>query len=202
MIVSRLKKTLPRPLKRLLRRVWQNSWESVRYQLLVKNLPAGRISHVIFVCKGNICRSAFAEYYLRRQLPNGILRVESCGIDVDQGIFSPPEAVNIAKDYQLDLQSHRSKGLASLDVNNADLIIPMEYGQYLRLKTLYPAQTGKIYLLRHFAPWPERFFCNINDPYGAGLNEFRRCFRRIKRALDGLKSCLAAGAEQVVRSVK
>ena len=200
MIVSRLKKTLPRPLKRLLRRAWQNSWESVRYHLLAKNIPAGCINHVIFVCKGNICRSAFAEYYLRRQLPNGVLTVESCGIDVDQGIFSPPEAVKIAKDYQLDLESHRSKGLASLDVTNADLIIPMEYRQYLQLKALYPAQTGKIHLLSRFAPWPERLFCNINDPYGAGVKEFRRCFRRIIRALEGLKSHLAAGAVQVARS--
>jgi len=187
MMLSRLKNMLPRPLKRSVRRAWQNSCESVQYQLLAKNIPAGRIGHVIFVCKGNICRSAFAEYYLRQQLPEATLRVESCGIDVDQGLFSPPEAVKVAGEYQLGLESHRSKGLASVDIHNADLIVPMEYRQYLQLKAMYPGETSKIRLLRDFAPWPERLVCNINDPYGAGEKEFRRCFGRLKRAIDGLK---------------
>jgi protein-tyrosine phosphatase len=191
MMLSILKKMLPRPLKRSMRRAWQNTRESVQYQLLTKNLPTGRIGHVIFVCKGNICRSAFAEYYLRQQFPDGTLRIESCGIDVDQGLFSPPEAVKVASEYRLGLESHQSKGLACVDIHNADLIVPMEYRQYLQLKALYPSETSKIRLVRDFAPWPERLNCNINDPYGAGEREFRRCFWRLKRALDGLK-CHAA----------
>ncbi|WP_298435839.1 hypothetical protein [Geobacter sp.] len=191
MILSRLKNMVPHPLKRATRQVLQNVWESTRYLLSVKNFDDGRISHVIFVCKGNICRSAFAEYYLRRQIPEGALKIESCGLDVDQGIFSPAEAVCIAREFNVDLKLHRSKSFACCDVNNADLILPMEYRQYLRLRAIFPGEKGKIRLLRDFAPWPERLCCNINDPFGSGENEFRRCFRRLQRALDGLKSHLA-----------
>lgn len=194
-MLGRLKRMLPGPLKRAGRRALQNAWESVRYRFLVKDFNDGRIGHVIFVCKGNICRSAFAEYYLRRLSPDGAIRIESCGLDVDQGVFSPPEAVSVAKEFQLDLGVHRSKGVASCDVNNADLILPMEYGHYLRVRAMFPDVKSKIRLLRDFAPWPERIICNINDPYGGDENEFRRCFRRLQRALDGLKSHLAIAVD-------
>jgi protein-tyrosine phosphatase len=147
--------------------------------------------HIIFVCKGNICRSAFAEHYLRRQVPDGTLRIESCGLDVDQGTFPPAMAVRVAREFGLDLALHRSKGLVACDVHNADLVLPMEFWQYLRLTAMFPDEKGKIRLLRDFAPWPVRLFCNIHDPYGFGENEFRRCFRRLQKALDGLKNHLS-----------
>jgi protein-tyrosine phosphatase len=192
MVLSGLKRIIPRLLKRGMRRAMQNVWDSARYHLSVQRFDGGRISHVIFVCKGNICRSAFAEYYLRQHIPDGEIRIESCGLDVDQGIFSPPEAVGIAKEFQLDLELHRSKGFASCDFNNADLILPMEYDQYRRLIRMFPGEDRKIRLLRDFSPWPERIFCNINDPFGSGENEFRRCFGKLKRAIDGVANLLGS----------
>jgi len=170
-----------------MKRGFQNAWDSARYRCAGKNFDNGSWRHVILVCKGNICRSAFAEYYLKREIPAEIYRVESCGLDVDQGLYSPPEAVSVAKEFKLDLELHRSKGLSSCDVHNADLILPMEFGQYLRLKAMFPNHHNKIRLLRDFAPLPDRLLCNIEDPYGANETEFRRCFKQLQRALDGLK---------------
>ena len=193
-MLRRLKALLPRSLKRSVTRLYRNIQESFAYQLAK---PAGaphRITHVVFVCKGNICRSAFAEYYLRSILDEGHenIRIESCGLDVDQGFVSPPEAVQAAREFGLDLTGHRSKGAAACDLRNADLIVPMEYGHYRRLLALYPQYKDKIRLLRDFAPWPQRIFCNIHDPYGLGLKEFRRCFRMIHFSLDGLRDRRAA----------
>lgn len=191
MIWSKLKQLVPQPLKRVLRRSLQNACESVRYRCFRKSFDNGSRLHVIFVCKGNICRSAFAEHYLRREVPEGAHKIESCGLDVDQGLFSPPEAVCIAKEFGLNLELHQSKGLAACDVHNADLILPMEFRQYLRLRAMFPREQRKIRLLRDFAPWPDRLLCNIEDPYGSNENEFRRCFKRLQRALDGLKRHMA-----------
>lgn len=191
MIWNVLKHIFPRPLKRCLRRALQNGSDSARYWIYRKKFDSGNKRHVIFVCKGNICRSAFAEYYLRRAVPDASHRIESCGLDVDQGIFPPPEAVCVAKEFDLDIELHRSRGLASCDVHHADLILPMEFRQYKRLIAMFPGEQKKIRLLRDFAPWPYRILCNIEDPYGSGEREFRRCFRRIQMALDGLKNHLA-----------
>lgn len=187
-----LKRVIPKPVKRVLKRGLQNVVDSARYHHAKGNYNGGSICHVIFVCKGNICRSAFAEYYLKSRIAEGTIRIESCGLDVDQGIFSPPEAVCVAKEFELDLRSNRSKGVESCDLHNADLILPFEFRQYLRLITLFPGDSAKIKLLRDFAPWPDRLLCNINDPYGSDENEFRRCFRQIQRAVDGLKNQLAS----------
>ena len=191
-MLSMIKGMLPRPLKREVRRLVQNAWESPAYRITRRRPTDGTVRHVVFVCKGNICRSAFAEYYFRSVVPEGTLRIESCGIDVNQGDFSPPEAVKVSREFRIDLSGHHSKGIAACDLQNADLIVPMEYGQYLRLTTLRPESKGKVSLLRDFAPWPERTLCNIYDPYGLGESEFRRCFLILQRALDGLKDHLLA----------
>lgn len=188
MIWNLLKKIVPIPIKRVLRRTLQNVCDSARYRRLRKPFDRGSWRHVIFVCKGNICRSAFAEHYLRRDVSDGTHRIESCGLDVDQGLCSPPEAVCVAKEFELDLAMHRSKGLTSCDVHNADMILAMEFRQYQRLKALFPGEQWKIRLLRDFSPWPDCLLCNIEDPYGSNENEFRRCFKRLQRALDGLKA--------------
>lgn len=191
MIGTLLKQLIPQQMKRTVKRALLNSWDSTRYGYSKGDLDSGNKHHVIFVCKGNICRSAFAEYYLRSVIAEGTHKIESCGLDVDQGLFSPPEAVSVAKEFKVDLELHQSKGVASCDVHNADLILPMEFQQYLRLKSMYPSKQSKIRLLRDFAPWPDRLLCNINDPYGSDEDEFRRCFKRLQRSLDRLKSHLA-----------
>ena len=114
------------------------------------------------------------------------MKVESCGLDVDQGAFSPPHAVQVGREFGLELSGHRSKGVGECDLYNADLIVPMEYRHYLRLVEMFPEQRSKIRLLRDFAPWPVCLMFNTYDPYGLGHSEFRRCFRGMKRALDKL----------------
>ncbi|MEA5115729.1 MAG: hypothetical protein VB050_17060 [Geobacteraceae bacterium] len=182
-----LKKYIPRPVKRAIRCFFRNAWESLLYKIARRHLDLRVIKHVVFVCKGNICRSAFAEKYLERKMTEEAVRIESCGLDVDQGGYSPPEAVRVAGDFGVDLASHHAKGLSSCNLQEADLIVAMEYGQYLRLRGLYPEKEACICLLREFAPWPTRIFCNIDDPFGLGDKVFRGCFRQMLKALEVLQ---------------
>lgn len=185
-MLDQLKERLPRSLKRDVKRFWQNTWQTAAYRLTRKPPPAERVQHVVFICKGNICRSAFAEYYFRLRGPSEKTRVESSGLDVDQGVFSPPEAVQTSRLFGVDLSRHRSKGLGECDLEGADLIIPMEYPQLRRLVAMYPQYSKKAVLLRDFAPFPANVFCNIHDPFGQGLDEFQRCFALMRQCLDGL----------------
>ena len=186
-MLAKLKEVLPRPLKREVKRVFQTACEAPAYHFTRKGHVDWNFHHIVFVCKGNICRSAFAEYYLRSITPDGALRIESCGLDVDQGNFSPPDAVTAAAEFGVDLGGHHSKGMTGCDFQGAGLIVAMEFGQYLRLVGLYPQYSKKIRLLRDFSSKVDRILCNIYDPYGLGEAEFRRCFRGMQRALEGLK---------------
>ena len=136
---------------------------------------------------GNVCRSAFAEFYLRNYFldyTDNTLKIESCGLKVIKSGSSPQLAISVSEDFGVDLRPHRSKSHTSCDFNSADQIIPMEYEQYLQLIKWHPEYKEKIRLLQDFSPWSKRIPCNIYDPYGLGKKEFNRCFKRISVALD------------------
>lgn len=165
----------------------RNIYESVLYRFARSRRASGQTRRVVFVCMGNICRSAFAEYLMRSVTKGTLLSIESCGLNVDVRTASPIEAIVTAKTFGLDLEEHLSKGLECCDLDNADLILAMEFWQYRKLVELYPYKKKYIKLLREFAPFPENLLCNINDPFGQRTEKFEKCFRQIKRSLRSIK---------------
>ncbi len=188
-MLSFLKNLVPRRAKLAARRVTRNLSDSLRYRLLRHGARKEGGRHLVFICKGNICRSAFAERYFRRRA-DCRLTIESCGLDVDRGTPSPAEAVSAAAALGVDLAGHRSRGLKECDIRRADLILPMEYSQYRRLVALYPEKKDEIRLLRDFLPGPSGLFCNIDDPFGSDAEEYEDCFRLMMKALSHLENRL------------
>ena len=189
-MITAIKRYIPRQVKRTIKRLARNIVESVQYygtswyRLFILRSPINRtISSIIFVCKGNVCRSAFAELRLQYLLDSKSIQVDSCGIDVDQGDYAPADSVSVAADFSCSLKGRRSKGLSACNFQAADLICSMEYWQYKRLLYLYPEKKENIVLLRNLAPFPWRLLCNIDDPYGLEINEFRRVYKLIDRSL-------------------
>jgi protein-tyrosine-phosphatase len=79
---------------------------------------------VLFVCAGNICRSPFAEGLARRLATERGLDVEfaSAGEIALDGDRCPPDAVAVAKEYGVDLSSHRARRLTT---DKADKVVPL-----------------------------------------------------------------------------
>ena len=117
-----------------------------------------------------------------------VLRIESCGLDVDRRTPSPRAAIVTARTSGVDLEGHMSKGTKACDLENADLILAMEFRHYSRLIRLLPRKKKNIVLLREFAPFPENLLCNINDPFGQSEEIFEKCFRQIKRSIQAMKA--------------
>jgi protein-tyrosine phosphatase len=186
MLFSLIKQRIPGRFKREVRRALQDTWQSPLYRLSKRYPVNGRVRHIVFVCQGNVCRSAFAEHWLRSRIPGDALKVESCGLDVDRSTPPPAQASEVSRELGIDLGSHRSKGLESCDLENSDLIIAMVYNQRDRLISMHPEYSSKTLLLRTFAPFPDNLVCNIHDPFGLDHNEFMRCFRLMQRCLEGL----------------
>lgn len=191
-----IKQCIPGQVKRSLKRLVHNVIDSVCYytisgRFFCSGAPPAfgkKVANIIFVCKGNICRSAFAETRLRQLIGAvGTIHIDSCGIDVDQGDLPPPDSVSVAEDFFCSLAGRRSKGLASCNIVDADLIFPMEYWQYKRLVHRYPEKKENIILLRSVASFPQCLFCNIPDPYGLGVSEFRRVYGLIDQALRRIR---------------
>jgi low molecular weight protein-tyrosine phosphatase len=81
---------------------------------------------ILFVCTGNRCRSPLAEVQLR-QLARGLpIEVGSVGL-LDLGPAPAlPEMIEVARTSGLDLSAHRARGLSSIDLAGADLVIGLE----------------------------------------------------------------------------
>ncbi len=145
------------------------------------------VSRVHFICKGNICRSVFAEKlaaekFYEKNIP---LQVISSGIDADQGNTSPNEAIKEAKNWNIDLSSHKPKRISSNMVDTHTLLIGMHFIHFKQLNKLYPEFKDMIYLFKHFARM-KFLFIDLSDPYNPGQEVFHQCFSEINICIDGL----------------
>ena len=141
---------------------------------------------VLFVCQGNICRSAYAEHAIRQRFGD-TMQVESCGLDVRDSRPSPGRAVLAASTLGVDLSAHRSRQVDADMIARADMVLAMEVRQLDALRQAYPEHTAKFALLRDLAPLPHALFAEIDDPYGGDLSAYARCFSLIEKSLVALR---------------
>lgn len=72
------------------------------------------ILKIMFICTGNICRSAMAHWLLKKKLEqNNIQNVEvySSGIYALDGDSSTYEAIEVMEEYGVDLKKHRATNI-------------------------------------------------------------------------------------------
>lgn len=154
------------------------------------------VKSLLFICKGNICRSAFAERAARKIAAKRSMTdviVSSAGLEVSTPVASPVEAIAAAKAFGIDLLDHRSNGVTYSSAESFDMIIGMESWHIHRLREICPDSHGKIYLLPMFENnRKRRIFSyhqwNIADPYGEPIYKYRECFQRIERCIEVLLS--------------
>ena len=147
----------------------------------------------LFICKGNICRSPFAEHLAVRMAEKRNITgtaFYSAGLEVSQSLPSPHEAVLTAKRFGISLHEHKSRSIDNGIVNLYDMIIAMDMTQFNYLRKSFPHSKYKIFLLPLFekkiSPKDTFLFYNILDPYGRSVEEFLACYQRIEGCLDGL----------------
>lgn len=127
------------------------------------NLPsADKIHRVVFVCQGNICRSALAEAVFKQ---NSNVEAASLGLDTTTGKPANERLMEILKknkDIAIDLSDHRTTSLCDFQERPTDLLVCMELGHIRQLQKLGYHQP--CVLLGAFG---EKKMSRINDPYSA-----------------------------------
>lgn len=133
------------------------------------------VDRVVFVCKGNICRSAYAEVVAKA------LHVEatSCGINTQDDLPANQCAIMIADMRGVNLQDHKTTRVQSLSVRPNDLLIAMEPWQLDYLKNEFKDNSCTLLGL-----WGKPINPHIHDPYGASEEYFHRCFCYIEKSID------------------
>ena len=138
-------------------------------------------SPILLICAGNLCRSPFAEGYMRKRFEQAGVNAEcfSRGLLSMPGQKVPELAVKIAEEFGVDLSGHVSQALLAPDMDRAALIMVMEPEQRQHLSKIRPAHIGKVIMLSQLNGGQK-----ISDPMGRSDETFRRVYAEITEHVD------------------
>jgi len=142
--------------------------------------------NILFVCRGNICRSPFAEHYSQNILPKKH-HISSCGCIKQNGRESPPEAIRSAKKFGVDLSTHQAHEVTEDIVQNSDLIIVFDESNFRILVDRYKKNKRKIWFLSEICPDLPLY---IEDPFKKDRESYEKVYSVIGYCIDEINHCL------------
>jgi protein-tyrosine phosphatase len=141
---------------------------------------------VLFVCKGNICRSPTALGVLRSRIAEAGLEeyisCDSCGVD-SEDVGEPPDtrAQNHSMKRGYDISAIRARNICQLDFETFDLILVMDEINLNAARALCPPHLQhRLRLFMSYAGDPETR--NVPDPYYGGPEGFEHVLDMIEQA--------------------
>lgn len=141
-----------------------------------EDLDWGAVRRLVFVCNGNICRSAYGE---AKSKSLGMPAI-SFGLAASDGSPADDKAVRAAQARGVDLSVHRARSINAVGIRTGDLVLAMEPQQLKLIERGGGAQGAQVSLL---GLWCKPRRPHIEDPYGLISEYFFTCFGLIDDAL-------------------
>lgn len=149
--------------------------------------------NVMFVCTGNTCRSPMAVSLFTKRLNKegrSDIQCRSAGLAAYEGQGASWNAVEVCKEFDIDLTYHTAHKLRGGDFMSTDVFVVMEQ-VHKDILVGAGVNPGLVYILGG----------GIADPYGKDLEAFVQCRDQIIAALDDLEDFLDKRAEEVYRKL-
>jgi protein-tyrosine-phosphatase len=126
-------------------------------------------ARVLFVCEGNICRSAMAEWLANHTLPG--VRAESAGFRGGEPMT--PHSVTLLRDLAgIDASSHASRNLAEVAASQFDAIVAVHPHIATRMREEYGITPHIVW--------------DVQDPVGREIDGFRVTYDQVAAAVAAL----------------
>ena len=144
---------------------------------------------IMFICTGNICRSAMAHWLLIKKLQDekiNNIEVYSSGIYAEDGDKPTYDAIEVMEEYGVDLKQHKATNTSNSKIEEMDLILCATNSHKIQLIHEYPELKNKIYTMKEYVDYNKKDHndINIQDPWGYGIETYRRCAAEIDKVLN------------------
>ena len=141
---------------------------------------------VMFICTGNICRSAMAEGYLKKRVQEEKIDVQVCssGIYAEDGAKATHLAEEAMRKYGIDLSEHRATNTHNSKIKQMDIILCATTSHKQILTEMYPDLKEKIYTIKEYAYGNIDESKDINDPWGYDITVYRHCAKELVEAIE------------------
>ena len=181
-----------RPALRFVRYLPERLLHGARRTRALERLAGKRVSSAVFICLGNINRSAYAANAfgpLVASRTRGEVLIRSAGF-IGPDRPASELAQKIAAQRAVDLGTHRSRLIDAAELTGTDLIVVMDAQQRNRIAKLIGRPRSQILVLGDLDPLPADRRA-IQDPYGHPEDVFVRVFDRIDRCLAQLAGAIS-----------
>jgi len=140
---------------------------------------------IMFICTGNICRSAMAHKMLEKKAKeqNKNIEVYSCGVWAQNGDIPTYEGIETMKEYGIDLRTHRATNIRNSNIEDMDVILCATQNHKINVISMYPELKDKTFTMKEYAGFPENDL-DISDPWGYGLEVYKNCAKEIEKCIE------------------
>jgi protein-tyrosine phosphatase len=143
-----------------------------------KNIDQRKVKRLVFICKGNICRSSLAEAYGRSLGFNCI----SCGISCENGFPADDRALQFSSSHSLNLADHRTTHIGNVGFEDTDLLVLMEPDHLPAVEKSHINGAQ----LTFAGLWLKSKNVYIHDPYSSEYGYFAICADKIGVSTEGI----------------
>ena len=141
------------------------------------------VKKIVFVCTGNICRSAMAEGIAKSLTKESeFYQFSSLGTHALIDHCADKKAIEVCSEIGVDISTHRARQVTIKELVDADLILTMEKAHVEFINSIAPFVKGKCILISDY-PTKKFFKREVADPYRKSEKLFRKSRDLIKQNL-------------------
>jgi protein-tyrosine-phosphatase/predicted ATP-grasp superfamily ATP-dependent carboligase len=150
------------------------------------------VNKVLFVCYGNIMRSPFAYHLFNKKIEQTALKTvqsDSFGFHQIENRNAKPQCIEMAKNWEVDLSTHKSKWIKQSHLSENTIVIIFDDKNEYFLRSYYPNLT---YIsLADLIPEHMGYRKEIEDPYDMPSEYLKECYQLIDASLNELITLLS-----------
>jgi protein-tyrosine phosphatase len=154
------------------------------FRHLIKKAEMHSVKRLVFVCHGNICRSAFAQYVAQKHNIDSV----SFGLSTTSNKPAYEQTYSVAMLLGYDMMYHRTTSVNDYTPREGDFLLAMEVRHLQRIKNIEKLSHLPRAVL---GLWCLPMIPHLHDPYQLSADYMNICLRRIENAVtricDGVK---------------